>query len=240
MALIAVTSQATTRYWNGSADNLYTNGVNWDGGVVPISNDYTDKIYFNDTKLSGVMSKTSTLTANREINAIVFQNGGYSITGSQILTKYFASSGSGTNTIAILKSQSSSYEWSIGAGNTVVLGSLYQDGSNKTLTFQDGGTLILNASIDNTWGTNYAKLNDILLIVRANRVHVRTASVTKLMLESSELQLKTTVTGAESLIAAGTIVENLGQGFTVTDIGDGYVSIKIAPPPILGTVLTIK
>ncbi|MDA3799053.1 MAG: hypothetical protein PF692_08230 [Kiritimatiellae bacterium] len=244
LAIGTLSSQAATkRYWNGSVDNLYTNGSNWAGGNVPADNDYSDQIAFQDSKLSGVMSKTSTLTGGRKINAILFYDAGYSITGSTIITKYFNSAGSGTNYIYSLKSAQSTFSWNVGTGNTTVIDSLYQDGSNNTLTFQNGGTLILNDSIDNTWGTNYVKLNDILLIVRANRVHVRTASVTKLMLESSELQLNTTVSGAESLISAGTITENLGQGFTVTDIGGGYVSIKIAPPPppvILGTVLIIE
>jgi len=235
-----ISLQAATKiYWNGSIDNLYTNGANWVGGVVPTDNDYTDQIWFNDSKLSGVSNKTTTLTGSRKINAIVFENTGYSINGSELTTKYLNSYGIGTNTIADLKSGTSSYTYNIRTNSTVVINAMYQDNSNQTLTFQGGGTLIFNDYID-AWGTGYQKINDVLMIVRANKVHAKTTSITKLMLQESELQLLTTVSGAEALITAGRITENLGQGLQVTDIGGGYVSIMIKEPVVLGTIILLQ
>ncbi|MDA3799055.1 MAG: hypothetical protein PF692_08240 [Kiritimatiellae bacterium] len=238
LLLLATTSlQATTRYWNGSVNNLYTNGLNWVGGVAPANGDYTDLIYFNDTKLSGLMIKESELTSNRSIREVVFEDAGYSLSGNQILARKVLSYGTGTNSINALKFIYN-YNCNSYPGNTLnIIQSVYIDGGN-TIKFAGGGTIVFNNSFGG-WGTSYQEIYDALVVFKKSQVSTKTY-FTKLMQTESELQLKTTVSSAESLISAGTITDNLGQGLTVTDIGGGYVSIKIAPPKIPGTVFIVK
>ncbi|MDA3799054.1 MAG: hypothetical protein PF692_08235 [Kiritimatiellae bacterium] len=242
LAVGTLSSQAATKiYWNGSVDNLFTNGSNWVGGTVPTDNDYSDQAVFQDSSLSGVMSKDIKLNS-RKINAILLYDTGYYIFGGEFKTKYFTSTGVGTNTIDRLKALTGA-NWNIGTGNTLVVSTgLYQDGSNNKLIFKGGGTFYLDTYINGYGGTNYQELHDITLIINSSKVYVNNY-VTKLTMESSDLQLKTTVTAAEALITTSKITESIGNGLEVTDIGDGFVSIKIAPPPppvILGTVLIVK
>jgi len=251
LAMVAAVSvQAATKiYWNGSVDNLYTNGVNWNGGAVPANTDYTDQAVFQNSSLSGVMSKTCTLTSSLKINAILFYDAGFSINGSEYTTKYFSSTGSGTNTIYRLKSVSGT-AWTIGTGNTLIVSQLYQDGQGVKLTFKGGGTIFFNTYIKGWGDINYQQIDDVTMIVNANKVYDdgNNNYITKLNLESSELQLKTTVSAAEALITASKITKGTtvaDKDFYVTDLGPdylggGYVSISYTPPTVTGTVLIVK
>jgi beta-glucanase (GH16 family) len=126
--------------------------------------------------------------------------------------------------------------WTVSSGNTVVLPSLYQKDKNITLT--GGGTLQMNATIGGysgtvgSWGLHIA--SGRVRFSTATPYQAGTGGAVFLNGPEASLELPTTITGASSLITAGRIVDELGDGLVIDDIGGGYVKVypvsELFPP----------
>jgi beta-glucanase (GH16 family) len=231
--LLSITSalHAASITWTGTAgDGAYATAANWQGGVAPANNDYQDTAVFN----SG--ARTVTVPASRKVAGLSFLTAGWTLSaGSFSELTTLSSSGSGTNTLVGVTAHAHA-TWTINTGNTVVLPSLYERDKNITLT--GGGTLQMNASIGGysgtagTWGIHI--VNGRLRFNTATPYTSGTGGAVFINGPDASLELPTTITGANSLIGAGRIVDQLGDGLAIDDIGGGYVKIyplsELSPP----------
>jgi hypothetical protein len=231
---------ATITYWTGAAGTDFATAGNWTNGV-PASNDYQYAATLADTyppSATAPANKTPALASGRSLGMLNFSNSiGWSLSGAQLVLSTLQSSGNGTNSIAnTIKTANKSVNWSIGAGNEVDLnGGLIQDGSGYKVTFTGGGTLKITGGIRSAYSSSHAfYLNEGSLIIDSATPYQADASPTDDILHfngaDSILQLKTTVANAQSQIGTK-IVDDLGQGLSVTDIGGGFVQITSVPEP---------
>lgn len=234
LALAApLAARATDRIWTGAADIAYTNGANWAGGVAPLNTDYQDRAVFRENSPS---NRTPTLYANRVVNALRFEDStGWSFDGSgrTIVLKVLYSSGSGTNTVVPQLKNAAAGPWTIGPGNTVASAQLYIDNSDLTVT--GGGTLAVSSAIQGWRSNRILSIANATVRVAASSPTGTTGSV-RLTTKASRLQILNTVAGAKALIGSR-IVDGLGQGLWVRDIGGGYAEVF---PKETTTVLVLR
>jgi hypothetical protein len=226
-------SEAATRTWLGTDDNVFANDANWSGGVMPANNDYQDIAVFTENGAP----KTISMASSRSVNAVQFNSStGWTIGAGVLTLKSLTSTGSGTNTIPNLKTALGSFTWSIGTGNTVHANTFVQDGSDRKVTLTGGGTFTIGSRI----GYSYSSNNDFQI----NEGTVRIADSTgyshsggqfHIAGENAYLELLTSVASAESQIGTK-IIDDTTLGLGVTDIGGGYVRIAVVPEP---TTLTL-
>jgi len=235
---LATTAHAANRTWTGAADVAYTNGANWAGGVVPTNGDYGDTAVFTENSPG---NKTPTLYANRSVQIVKFDNSvGWTFDGGSsrtLVLRQILSSGTGTNTFTVqVKTYQGSNGWTVNAGNTVVLaGGMYLDSSSQPTTLGGGGSLLLNAAIGGWSGTRQFRVANGVLRVAASSPTGSTGS-TLITAKTGRIQILNTVAGAKALIGTR-ILDGVGDGLAVKDIGGGYVEVSVAP---LATVITIR
>lgn len=128
------------KVWNGSTDASWTTAANWNGGVVPDSN---DAIVFNGDSLANL---ATSLNGNRMASRIVVQNpaGAVSIANNTLtLTGGIEMLPATANlTITSGVTLSAAQEWSVGAGRTLVANAL---SGSSTLSKSGPGTLEISA-----------------------------------------------------------------------------------------------
>jgi beta-glucanase (GH16 family) len=221
---------AANRTWIDSAgDGSFATSANWSGGVVPANNDYQDTAIFGSPSAPRCVH----VPAGRSIFGLRFETAGWSLTGSafnDIRNVY--SAGSGTNSTAQLLNQKYSGNWTVAPGNNLVLGGgLYQRNYNITLT--GGGTLRVGSAITGYGGTAGAwgvHLQDATLRVNAASPYSSTsAGAVFLEAPGARLQLLSTVASVQTLIGTR-IVDGLGGGLQVADLGGGVVEVSPASP----------
>jgi len=235
IAALCLTSptHAATITWSGAAgDGLYATATNWSGNIAPANNDYQDTAAFNTG------ARTVTVPAGQKVANLSFLTAGWTLaTGSFSEVTAITSAGTGTNTLVGLTAHASA-TWNIASGNTVVVPSLYE--RDKSITLTGGGSLQFNATIGGysgtvgTWGIH---ISDGRVRINSSAPYTSgTGGAIFINGTDASLELQTTVAGANSLITAGRIVDQLGIGLAVTDLGGGFV--KVAPtslPPMPGT-----
>jgi beta-glucanase (GH16 family) len=232
LSLLAFPAMAATITWSGAAgDGAYATATNWTGNVAPANNDYQDTASFD----SG--ARTVTVPSGQKVAGLSFLTAGWTLsTGSFAEVTTISSAGPGTNTLVGLTAHANA-TWTVGSSNTVVVPSLYERDKNITVT--GGGLLQFNATIGGysgtagTWGIHIS--NGRVRINAAAPYASGTGGAIFISGNDASLELQTTVSGANSLITAGRIVDQLGTGLAVIDIGGGFV--KVAPnslPPMPG------
>lgn len=224
--------------WTGAAgDGNYTTVGNWSGNLVPANNDTQDTAVFNGA------SRAVTVPANQNVREINFNTTGWTLgTGSLASIRTISSSGLGVNTLnlPVNLTSSGSYTWTVATGsNLVIAGAFSQRGSSIQLT--GGGTLQVNSSIAGNTGTvgswGIHIIEGLLDIRAAEPYQTSSAGAVFINGDNAVLKLQTTVTNAQALITAGRIVDELGRGLSVTDLGGGAVQIisnqpaKLPPIP---------
>ncbi|OYV05281.1 MAG: hypothetical protein CFE26_12410, partial [Verrucomicrobiales bacterium VVV1] len=141
-------SGSDLKVWNGSTDTLWTTAANWNGAVVPDTN---DAILFNGDSLSNL---ATSLNGNRTASRIVVQNpaGAVSI-ANNILT---LSGGiemlpaTANLTISSGVTLSVAQEWSVGSGRTLLVSGALA--GTSALTKTGSGTLEISAVGSTTGG----------------------------------------------------------------------------------------
>lgn len=227
----ALPAKAATRTWTDAAgDGAYATAGNWDGGVAPANNDY------QDTALFDAGARAVVVPSGRKVYGLNFLTGGWTLSGGSFseLTA-LSSAGAGTNTLVGVTAHAHA-TWIVNAGNTVVLPSFYERDKNITLT--GGGSLQFNAAIGGysgtvgSWGLHI--VNGRARFNTSTPYQSGTAGAVFINGSDAALELQTTLAGANSLISAGRIVDELGDGLVIDDIGGGYVKIypvsELLPP----------
>ena len=223
-----VASAATVTWTGTTGDQNYITGGNWSGGAAPANNDYADTAVFN-----GGTATTVNIPAGRLVAGITFQSVGWTMSGgsfSEITT--LSSSGNGTNTIASPLTAHGNATWTVGAGNILSLsGSFYQ--RNKNLSLTGGGELKFSTAIGGFSGTvgswGFTVTNGQLTINAAGPYQSSTAGAVFINGPTAKLKLQNTISGVTSQITAGRIVDSLGNGLAIDDLGGGYVLVSPAP-----------
>jgi autotransporter-associated beta strand protein len=133
-------SGADLKVWNGSTDASWTTAANWNGGVVPDSN---DAIVFNGDSLANL---ATSLNGNRTASRIVVQNpaGAVSIANNTLTLTGGIEMLPATANLTITSgiTLSAAQEWSVGAGRTLVANAL---SGSSTLSKSGPGTLEISA-----------------------------------------------------------------------------------------------
>lgn len=230
--------------WTGSAgDGSFATGSNWAGGVPPASNDYQDTAVFGSGATPGAVN----VPASRSLFGMRFDTAGWSLGGSAFADlRNVTSAGAGTNTVAQSFNQKYSGTWSVGAGNTLSIGSgFYQRSYDVTLA---GGGTVASGTLFNgysgtvgTWGVH---IKDATLKISAATPYTSScAGAVFLENAAARLRLLTSATAAQALIGTR-IVDGLGLGLQVADVGGGYVEvspISDPTPPMPGNwTLTLR
>lgn len=226
--------------WNGAAgDGNFATAGNWEGSAIPANNDTQDTAVFN-----GGTSRIIAVPASRSVKEIHFNTVGWTLnTGSFSNLRTISSTGIGTNTMGLPVSLSSSgsFTWMVTTGNTLALtGAFTQRNSNLNLT--GGGILQIDAAIAGDTGTvgswGIHVVNGLLDIHDATPYQSSSAGAVFINGSNAALKLQTTVANAQALITAGRIVDQLGNGLNVEDLGGGVVQVSSATqapvPPIPG------
>jgi beta-glucanase (GH16 family) len=222
---------AANRTWNDSAgDGSFATGTNWSGGVAPASNDYQDTAVFGGS----AAPRTVNVPAARSIFGLRFETAGWTLAGSAFNdVRNLSSAGAGTNTIGQLLNQKYTGTWTVNAGNTLVLGGgFYQ--RNYTVTLSGGGTLQVASALGGyagavgSWGL---RVQDATLRVNASSPYASgSAGAVFLDAAGAKLQLQSTVAAVQSLVGTR-IVDGLGGGLQVADLGGGFVEVTPASDP---------
>ncbi len=234
LLLAAGSALAATRTWTGGAgDGAYATGGNWDAGVAPANNDYQDTALFNQGP------QTVTVPSARQVYGLNFATAGWTLSGGPFGELVaLSSAGAGTNTLVKITAHASA-TWTVMSGNTIVIPTFYE--RDKDITLTGGGTMQFNSSIGGysgtigSWGLHI--VNGCAHFNVSSPYQSGTAGAVFINGAEATLELPTTIAGANSLIAAGRIVDELGGGLTIDDIGGGYVrvySLSALFPPIPG------
>jgi hypothetical protein len=232
---IQLNVEAANTFWTGAVTADWTNAVNWSAGV-PANNDYGSDAYFGDPAVATVITNIP----YQSLRSLNFTTAGWTLVGNFNQFKVIGSSGSGTNRIdGYLNELRYDNSFDIEAENTMQISKTLRIYSNK-LTLQGGGRFEVKNFIGSNFASPEVRLGNITLQVN-NSIPYSGGSdktVVRFQNESAVLELKTTVVSAEALIGTR-ILDDTGKGLAVTDIGGGYVSIAIAPPAVLGTIILI-
>lgn len=250
------TASAATVTWTGAGNGYgWADGANWQGGVPPVNNDYSDTALFGFAATPRAVTVQKAGTAAREIKALQFNTGGWNITNVGTNGAHFyrfkvvgcyAPSGS-LNTITANSSVSAGgwQNWTLNAGNTLRYAGTLQLGGGG-INLKGAGTLVFAKAIT-VWSTSTYGVNlydTTTMKSEVSNPFSNTGGYVRFYSAASQLQLKSTVAQAEALIAAGKIVDMTGTGMLlVTDIGGGYVRVVVsdgtvpapAQPPLAGT-----
>ncbi|MGF1634503.1 MAG: PEP-CTERM sorting domain-containing protein [Phycisphaerae bacterium] len=231
-AVFAVGTHAATIDWDGEAgDGLYMTPQNWVGDTLPANNDFADNIRFGNTAAT---PETVTLTSNRSINDIIFTSAGWTIAGNKFNNSgVVRSSGLGTNTIANELTQQGGGNWNVSVGNTLVINNYYQRSFSPN--FIGGGTVQFTSAIAGFGGSpgDYGiRLVDITAVFdNAALYGAPTGGAVFINDVDGILQIQTTVNNAQSLIGSR-IIDGVGDGLEVIDLGNGYVQVSsVIPEP---------
>jgi hypothetical protein len=223
---LAANAQGSVITWTGNAGTDYATAGNWQGGVVPASNDYQDTARFADTSPA---NKTPNLAAGRLVGNLEFDSAGWTFSGAQLTLRNINSAGAGVNTVSAPIKTAYSPTYTIGSGDTLSLaGGLYQDGT-YSLTLKGGGTLSVTGRIDG-WSSSLAfYISDGLLKVGGSTPYVN-GGIVYLQSATSAFELQNTVANTTALIGKK-IINSTGQTLQVTDAGDGYSLVSVAAVP---------
>ncbi len=223
-ALAAARAPAGDCIWTGAADTAYTNDANWAGGAAPRNNDYQDRAIFKENSPA---NRTPALHTHRSVNGVRFEEStGWELKGTcTFMMKVLFSTGRGTNSFEGQLKNAAAGPWTTGPGNTFVTGRLFVDNSDLTVT--GGGTFVVNQAIEHWAEARRIIIKDGTLRVAASRPFAGSAAAV-IDSASARLQLRNTVAGARALIGTR-VIDNVGRGLCVAEIGGGYVEISVAP-----------
>ena len=227
---------ATLVVWDGSeGDGDFTNALNWVGDVAPRNTDYQDTAIFNAT----ATPSTVNLPSARSIVGLDFQTAGWTLTGASWSNlRTLSSAGTGTNIVNYLNAFADA-TWTVQSGNTLVLATGFYE-RNKNITLTGGGELISTAAVGGYSGTVGAwglhLLDATYRVDAANPYNTGCAGAVFLDHLLATLQLRTSVAGAQALIGSR-IVDGVGSGLQVEDIGGGYVEITTVPEPVSSALM---
>ena len=232
--MAAQLAEASDITWNGAINSDYTNSANWVGGVVPKNADYGDTAVFRENSPG---NKAPTIYANRGVQNVKFDNSAGWTFGQSgtLLLRQILSSGVGTNRFTVeVKTWQGTLTWEVASGNTVVLGAgMYLDGANTT-TLIGGGTLHVSKAIGGWSGSRKLRVSKGLLSVAASSP-TGTSGSAEIASKEGRIRILNTVAGAKALIGSR-IIDGVGLGLSVTNIGNGYVEIFVPEPPTLLTI----
>lgn len=216
-------AQAATNTWTGAFNIAYTNAANWNGGV-PSNGDWGDTARFTENTPG---NKTPTLYATRTVQVVLFSNStGWTLDGGSgrtLVLRQILSTGNGTNSLTVMVKNAYANTWSVGAGNTVILaGGFYADADYTTI-LNGGGMLQINSAIQG-WSTarRFRVSDGVLRVAAASPMATHGAVI--IGTKKGRLQIKNTVAGAKALIGTR-ILDGVGSGLAVADIGGGYVEL---------------
>ena len=133
--------------WQFGADNHWENPANWSGGLAP---DHDATATFDSPAPLQPM-----LYANQSAHGVDFRTPGWTVGGGFGLTVGAGgidSAGAGTNTVETAVAMSQQADWTVAAGNTLVLAGPVNLGGH-TLTKQGEGTLDISGSQDHAMGS---------------------------------------------------------------------------------------
>ena len=226
----ASSSVAATIPWNGGGgDGNYATAANWIGGIAPANNDYQDTAAFD------AGPRIVTLPASRKVSGLSFLTAGWTISGGSFADlRTITSSGDGTNTVGVPVNAKASATWTLGAGNTLHFSSTFYQRSNN-LTLVGGGAITFANSLSGysgtvgSWGTHIS--DGTVRISQANPYSTTSAGAFFSSGPTAVLQLQTTVAAAQALVGSR-IVDELGAGLVITDLGGGFVSISPPTGPV--------
>ncbi|GHB93599.1 PEP-CTERM sorting domain-containing protein [Cerasicoccus arenae] len=223
---LPTTASAVNIVWNGLAgDDLYATDGNWVGGVAPSNNDYADTAVFNSTATPSEITYGS-----RKVAHLLFETAGWTLSGGHFNgLGSFESHGAGTNSIiqgasgsAFTVNQNYNPTWTIGDGNTLFVSGYYQN--SKIVTLTGGGTLSLGSAVSGFGSLGFI-LEDVTVRTSVSQIFSASGGTTTLTNIASAVQLQTTIAAAEAMIGSK-ILDGLGNGLEVTDIGGGYVEVS--------------
>ncbi len=220
--------------WTGEGgDTLFGTAANWSGLYVPTS---SDVITFDDNSNGSVVNFTERTT----VQGIDFQTSGWTLNGNgnTLYTTLVAGVSDGLNTIASKLALNSGAEFLLQPYGMLAIAETI-DSRGYDLVFGGGGTFELSKKIGgtNSSGTDWgAHIQNARVVVDSTSL-MAGWSTGKVFLEdeNAALELATTVADAESQILGGDIVDVLGRGLTVTDIGGGRTEVLAGyEPPLAG------
>jgi len=129
------------KVWDGSTDNLWTDGTNWVGGIVPDAN---DAVIFN---ASSTANLATSLNGNKAIGRLVVQDpaGAVTIADNTLILDDGIEMRPSTQdlTISSAVTLNGAQEWSVGEGRTLISSGAL--GGSQTLTKTGSGMLSLRA-----------------------------------------------------------------------------------------------
>ena len=140
-----VTSLSAQIVWDGDTDTDFANGSNWVGDIAPADDTVTDIAQFN----GAAANQPDLSTGDRGVNGVDFQTGGWTLSGTNILS--IGSGGitsTGNNTISAQIAQTGGATYSSAAGGQLNLDII----SGGPVTFGSAGNtgeVVLNGAADN-------------------------------------------------------------------------------------------
>jgi hypothetical protein len=219
---------ATNVVWSGlGGDGDWANNANWVGNA-PANNDYQDRGVFGATATAG----TVTVPAGRKARGIYFETAGWTV-GKFADLQDINSAGAGTNSLDFfnLRNVQGTVTWNIATGNTLDLFNGFY-GRDQHLIVTGGGTLLLDKEINGYSGPELQIMNATVRM-EDDKVYTPSSGFVSIDDLAAVLQLQTTVANALGQIGDG-IIDGIGNGLTVNDIGGGFVEIfSTVPPPVL-------
>ncbi len=135
---------ATERVWTGGVDDNWANAGNW-GGTAPTTS-AREWLVFNGTTRQNNINNISDLT----VPAIVFNNGGFTISGNPVTTTLGIASLAGNNTLALPLNWDTigSKTWTVASGSELVLNNTTTVEVNGDHYFYGSGTLRQTGNIN--------------------------------------------------------------------------------------------
>jgi autotransporter-associated beta strand protein len=208
-------AQATTIEW-ANVGSTWAAGSNWVGGTAPADSTVTDIASFGST---GVSPINPNLTAQRNINGIIFLSGAYSYTiGGSIITiggSGISNSATNTETFSNGIRTSTSQTWTTNSGGTLVLNGTVDMNQNlattRTLTVNGAGNTTFNATIQNSFAGSTGNLTysgSGTLTLAGNNTYTGTTTLSggTTLINGNQ----SSATGAVSVNNAGTVLGGTG------------------------------
>jgi len=229
---------ATQVVWDGDTSTTFLTPANWVGDVAPVPDLSTSVAVFTSTLPNGTTTFQPTLTADRNINGLLFQSpsGGWTLGGTSTMSiggGGFDDSAntSGTTTINANVSYGSSQSWLVGVGGNLVLNGLTKVTNNsRTITVNGGtvtiaqfdalssanqiaftgnGTVIINAAAASANVAGPVFIQGTATLVFGNKAAIGTGNVTM-------ANTGTTLKAGVDLSAGNAVANNfIGDTFTV-------------------------
>ncbi len=194
---VTLTTTFAPKTWTGAASNLWSSGGNWLGGAAPVAG---DKLVFPSGALN--LSMQNDLAAGTVFDSMVFNGGGYSVSGNLIALSAGISVPSGGSAtlnapLRLAGAQSFTFQ-SSGAVNSPI------DLNGFNLTLNGYGTPfngVISGTGNVTLSSNEVRLN-------ANNTYIGTTTVNTYVAING-LQPQSDVTAGGQLFGAGGSLGNL-------------------------------